>query len=173
LFDSILLGGRLVAKNDEVLENTQISVVVNVTNSVKNYFEGTEFKVEYYRVPVEDGRDEPIINYFPNVVEFISKKISENKKVLVHCQEGQSRSPTVIIAWMMSHYKMDLKTAYEKFISLVGENTISINDGFKQQLMDWDHTLYQHHSMSFTKIKRRSSIGLLNENPVVPQIPAN
>jgi protein-tyrosine phosphatase len=36
----------------------------------------------------------------------------ENKKVVVHCEVGMSRSPTIVISYLMKYQNMTLREAY-------------------------------------------------------------
>jgi protein-tyrosine phosphatase len=57
------------------------------------------------RIELEDNGSEGmanrIINNIPAVVEFISNCKNDNKNVLVHCSAGESRSPSVVIGFLI------------------------------------------------------------------------
>jgi len=133
----------------------------------------------YKRISVQDSGEENIEDYFPEAVSFILTHIGPNQRVLVHCEEGQSRSPTIVIAWMMKHLNITLKEAYEKFLGIVGEDYVGINDGFKRQLMNWDVLLHDHKSIDFfsarsKNVTRKYSNTLLLENvsQSLPNLPS-
>jgi len=46
---------------------------------------------------------------FDVALDFIYKKIKEDKKVLVHCNKGLSRSPTLVIAYMCKFRGVDIR----------------------------------------------------------------
>jgi len=167
VLDHVLLGGKLVARNEKLLEESKVVAVLNITSSVQNYFEDKK-KFVYMRINVQDSGDEKIENYFPDAVAFITTHIGPGQRVLVHCEEGQSRSPTIVIAWMMKHFNLPLKEAYEKLLVIVGEDNIGINDGFKQQLMNWDVTLYSHKSMDFFGGRSRTPTRKYSESKITP-----
>ena len=50
-----------------------------------------------------------LFNFFP----FLDLAKSDNASVLIHCQGGVSRSPTVTIAYLMHINKLSLTEAYE------------------------------------------------------------
>ena len=45
------------------------------------------------------------MKYFDEAYEFIIKYLSNKDNVYVHCEAGISRSPTIVIAYIMKAYK--------------------------------------------------------------------
>merc|ERR1712130_267547 len=74
--------------------------------------------------------------HFSDALDKILPKIKEHlearERVLVHCTQGQSRSATVIIAYLMWHYRV----SYEKAFAFVQSKRLQIKpkDGFIQGL---------------------------------------
>jgi hypothetical protein len=53
----------------------------------------------------DDGNNE-ILQYFEPCADFIRDAVQSGGKVYVHCQYGRSRSPSIMIAYVMMHQKM-------------------------------------------------------------------
>lgn len=60
-------------------------------------------------------------------------------RVLVHCQAGVSRSPTIVIAYLMKHTRMTMVDSY-KYVK-ARRIIISPNLNFMGQLVEWETAL--------------------------------
>jgi len=159
LFEKILLGSKKVAKNYKLLEEQGVVAVLNITENIKNFHENCSHLI-YRRIPIPDSVEAPIENFFVEGIEFIEHHL-EKGKVLIHCNEGMSRSPAMAIAFIMKHFNINLKEAYEKVAGKLEGN--NINDGFKTKLMDWDFQLFYENSFDF-KSRKRNSLKSLNSS---------
>ncbi len=74
--------------------------------------------------------------HFDEAIEFIELARVNNSKVLVHCQAGISRSPTIVIAYLMKKLNISMDDAYNRVRekrSIIAPNLI-----FMSQLMDFE-----------------------------------
>jgi len=105
----LYLGGEICSTDLSVLKNLNIKRIINVTSTSKNLFENnSENKVEYLRVAIEDSYDSQIGTHFAKCTEFIDSAKNEKSSILVHCQAGLSRSPTIVIAYIMQTMSLSL-----------------------------------------------------------------
>ena len=87
--------------------------VVNVGRKIKDFpLPGVEYKLKWF----EDHDPYPCEDIWECVL-WIDERIEEGKKVYVHCEQGNSRSVSTIIAYL--HYKgMAFEDACELAIKL-------------------------------------------------------
>ncbi len=87
-------------------------------------------------IDVEDTIDNDISVHFPTVTEHIHQKLDEGCIVYVHCYVGMSRSPTIIIAYLIRYHGMELKEALD-FVKDKRKMS-NPNIAFRCQLAKWE-----------------------------------
>jgi dual specificity MAP kinase phosphatase len=130
IISGLYLGGEETANNKELLKKNNMTVILNVTSNIPFYFE-SEFT--YHRIPINDALSVDIKQYFDETFKIIDDTLTENKKILIHCQAGISRSATIVIAYIMKKNKMKMNDAYK--LVHTRRPCIGPNLGFCGQLM--------------------------------------
>jgi hypothetical protein len=101
-------------------------------------------------IPLRDRHDEDIAQHFDASAKFIDNAKKSGGRVLVHCRRGVSRSPTLVVAYLMR----SLNLTFEEAMDLVTtkRTCVSINLGFRVSLEDYD----QHRRLA-SSLNSRSS----------------
>ena len=79
-------------------------------------------------IDIQDDESENIFKFFKESILYIES----SEKVYVHCMAGVSRSPTIVIAYLMWKNKLKFYDAY--FVVSNKRRFISPNQGFRDQL---------------------------------------
>ena len=87
-------------------------------------------------ITLADNCLETIIPKIKETKDFIDRCFAAGGKVLVHCNDGMSRSASLVIAYLMQKYGLDFKAA----LSHVQSRGFCVqpNDGFEQQLREYE-----------------------------------
>lgn len=156
----LYLGNEMDAMNVTRLMQHGVYYILNVTKNVPFYEHSSQqqqptnnaddstttttttnnaSKFVFKRIPVNDCISQNLKDYFDEAFEFIDEAKRNNSKVLVHCQAGVSRSPTIVIAYLMRQFGISTNDAFNK----VREKRpiISPNIVFMSQLMDYESRL--------------------------------
>lgn len=130
------------------LQATGITHILNVS------YEALFFpdQYTYKQVEVADAGYVRITRHFQDCVSFIDEATKAGGKVLIHCREGRSRSPTIAVAYGILALHLDLKSAVARVTAELDD--LNVNDGFKQQLMDLEVASFGR--ASYDWIKNRS-----------------
>ena len=150
--DKIFLGDLTYASKIETLKTKKISSIISLCGKLSPKYSNTFNQKIIY---VEDLPSENIIQYFKECIEFIEK----NKTIYIHCLCGISRSPTIVIAYLMWKKHSSYFDTFQ-FVKKI-RNSINPNGGFTQQLKIFDKLLkdnkYDLSLIDFSNIKWRSA----------------
>jgi protein-tyrosine phosphatase len=109
ILDNLFLGSAFNAANYAFLKDLDIDIIINITHEISNYYP-TDFMYVQYKINDTDKTESDIIPYLEESYKFI-KENNKDKKILVHCYMGASRSATIIIYYLMKEHKMTLEEA--------------------------------------------------------------
>jgi hypothetical protein len=130
----IFVGNIHDAQNLERLNQNGITHIINATPDLPLFWEN---QYQYLRIGVLDLPSESIRKHFDKAFQFIDEKLqNKTNKILVHCSAGISRSPTLVLAYMIKKYQMKFDEAFNKMRQL--RQIVDPNVSFILQLRDWE-----------------------------------
>ncbi|CAF0730367.1 unnamed protein product [Brachionus calyciflorus] len=135
----LYLGGSILNTNPLLANALGFTHVLNVAQEViPNQFLFYSLR-KYKHIPADDSLNYNIRLNFEESFQMIDEVRQMNGKILVHCAMGISRSATIVIAYLMSRYKMSLNSAY----SYVKQKRPEINPNwfFMHQLREYEKEL--------------------------------
>jgi len=108
----VFLGNASDAMDFDFLTKNNVMYVLNLTCHCPNHFV-QDSRFHFKQIRIEDSCRENITDIIAEAIEFIDSARENQSSVLVHCQGGVSRSPTVVIAYLMHLKKLSLTEAYQ------------------------------------------------------------
>ncbi|KAK5906277.1 hypothetical protein CgunFtcFv8_002159 [Champsocephalus gunnari] len=147
VFPRIYIGNAFVAQNAMRLQKLGVTHVLNLAegtsfmhvNTSVEFYTGTG--ITYHGIKANDTVQFNISAFFEEGADFIDKALAHNNgkgKVYVHCREGYSRSPTMVVAYLMLRHRMDARLAVA---TVRQKREIGPNDGFLRQLCQLNEKL--------------------------------
>ncbi|ETO30989.1 hypothetical protein RFI_06132 [Reticulomyxa filosa] len=179
----LFLSAHYPTKNASTLKKYHITTIINVSNASDQIPTASlcaEFNIVYRPI-----KDDAMVNIIPTVKSLSlfmheslkASKADKKKEIfLVHCNAGQSRSVSVVLAFYISYCQMSLKDAYTKVKSV--KSDIGPNIGFMSQLCElekatlncetssFDMKCYKIELLSrtFSQMKEEDIVKILEEN---------
>ncbi|XP_050536802.1 dual specificity protein phosphatase 10 isoform X2 [Daktulosphaira vitifoliae] len=142
----LYLGNSKDADDHASLSAIGVTRVLNVTTSQQSpsppMGDRRTAGVLYKRLSALDNGHANLKQYFEEAFEFIEGARKTGGSVLIHCQAGISRSPTIAIAYVMRHRKMSMVDAYKTVKA--ARPIISPNLNFMGQLLELEQSLQQY-----------------------------
>eukprot|EP00093_Oithona_nana_P007280 07280.XXX_238338_236262_1 [CDS] Oithona nana genome sequencing. len=133
----LYLGNMRDASNVAILGRLNIRYILNVT--AKPRIDSLPAGFQYKHLEAADNGFQNLRQFFEEAFAFIDEAKKANTGVLVHCQAGISRSPTIAVAYLMKNYLMAMAEAY-KFVK-TRRSIISPNLNFMGQLWEFEQVL--------------------------------
>src|SRR6218665_1207254 len=148
--ENLALSNLEDACNEELLNSNEIKSILSLISY------DTDMKIysgiNYKRIDVLDECHEDLLTYFDEISDFIRSSLANEKRVLVHCFQGVSRSVTAISAYFMNRLSTPDFTQVQKLLFRhIGTDSVYNwpNKGFEQQLLLYETLLHSRHSSEY------------------------
>lgn len=132
----LYIGNYDAATNIVLLQHHSITHILIVGEGLAQRFPNS---YTYKQINIYDLTSCNIHQYFEECNEFIESCFRTKGKVLVHCDNGISRAPTIVIAFLMKNKNIGFTHALEMLKKKHPES--QPNSGFASQLMQYQNAL--------------------------------
>ncbi|RYG65467.1 dual specificity protein phosphatase family protein [archaeon] len=134
----LYLGDYCNATDEHQLKALRITHVLDATNTFMSEAICTRLGLIYLPIEVWDVETADIKQHFALSNAFIrnAQEKNPNAKVLVHCRAGWSRSPSLVLAYMLAHCSLGLVEAAQRVVR--ERPMVCPNEGFRTQLIDFE-----------------------------------
>ena len=116
-------------ENSDEFCNLKVDVVINCAKEIK-YPDNSKVIVEHF--PIVDGDSISFLENMDQAISRIRYYLSHGKKIYLHCNLGRSRSPAILIYYLMVQKKFTYDNALELLEKIRPE--ISIHFEFENSL---------------------------------------
>jgi len=158
---SVFIGSAAHAANNKVLVQYNITYVLNVSERIRFKRVSDGPSVVQYHVPLSDYGDSPLRSVLDECFSIINEARSNRCNILVHCQRGVNRSPTIVIAYLMYTFHWGLKKAWEHVKE--SRSMASPHEHYMQQLIDCEIELFGRSTIDFKDYEQNSIQGQLRK----------
>jgi len=139
IIGNIYIGTFESSTNIPLLMKNNIKYIINITmfNKPDNVLqEYRKLRINHYTFKFVDDESVDINKFINDTNTIINKAVEKKKNILVHCQEGISRSPTAVIAYLIK--QLEIKDV-DRCISMLRKKRPCIrpNVGFVKQLKEY------------------------------------
>jgi protein-tyrosine phosphatase len=134
--DNIFLGSLDDVKNIKFIKSNNIKTIIWLSDDKEQSFHSN--KIKFFNFKVEDVITES--NRIFNLCRIIYNILdTESGNIFVHCTEGVSRSPTIVIYYLMRKYDISFQKALEKVKDK--RNIVNPNIGFQNILKKYENDI--------------------------------
>ncbi|KAE8589335.1 hypothetical protein XENTR_v10017532 [Xenopus tropicalis] len=155
----LYLGSAYHASRCEFLANLHITALLNVSR--KSSSDLCKEQYSYKWIPVEDNHTADISSHFQEAIDFIDTIKRAGGRVLVHCEAGISRSPTICMAYLMKTRRFRLEEAFEYIKQR--RSLISPNFSFMGQLLHYESEIFPSKVLAPVVSCKRDSVSFFSD----------
>ncbi|KAJ7474995.1 protein-tyrosine phosphatase-like protein [Mycena latifolia] len=125
--------GSLSAVNDHPLLRAH-----GITHLVQAPPARNEDGLVVYSIDIRDKESVDLRPHLEAACVYIERTLRRGKGVLVHCQQGVSRSPSIVIAYLIRNHAM----YYDAALAFVKRKRACAkpDPGFARALIEWEHS---------------------------------
>ena len=142
--DNIFLGNVKGLSDKDYFKAEKITSILSLIRETPEI--DKDLNINHKIIQIDDLFSENIIKYFKECIEFIDN----SGKIFIHCECGVSRSPTIVISYLM----WKTHSTFEAVYSFVKKTRPEIdpNNGFRGQLKKFQKLL-EDNNYDLNKIK--------------------
>ncbi|OCB87383.1 phosphatases II [Sanghuangporus baumii] len=135
---ALYIGSWLASADTELLDSYEIRQIVAVLDSEMARIPPSNGR-SAYNIPIADSVCADLRPYLEGACRCISDSLAKGNNVLVHCQQGISRSAAIVVAYLMREKGM----GYDEALQAVRSKRLCVkpNAGFESTLRDWEKEL--------------------------------
>ncbi|KNA13545.1 hypothetical protein SOVF_115750 [Spinacia oleracea] len=129
--DFLYLGSYDNASRSELLKSQGISRILNTVPSCQNLY-----KNSFLYHSLQDDKS----LQFDDAIQFLEQCEREKKRVLIHCMTGKSRSPAVVIAYLMKCKGWRLAQSFQWVKDR--RSSVELTQVISQQLQEYEQKVF-------------------------------
>jgi protein-tyrosine phosphatase len=130
IIDGVYLSDIFSARDIKLINENKIKLVIRLSEYDDN-LTPYDKSIQFINIEIEDwqGDKDKLIPICDKIYKIIN---SFDGNILIHCNEGRSRSVSVIIYYLMKQYKYTYDTAYQYIYNI--KSDLRINSAFVAEL---------------------------------------
>jgi len=132
---ALYIGAWVASVDEELLAAHNIHAVVALYDAALTGELPPHAGRGLHRIAIRDSTMADIRPYLDAACQFIAEKLSRGENVLVHCQQGISRSASIVIAYLMREHKLSYDDALQLLKSK--RSCVKPNSSFEKTLREW------------------------------------
>jgi atypical dual specificity phosphatase len=166
IWDRLWLGGA-EALTASQLYITRPTLILNT--SVEVQFIQVPSGVQQVRVPLRDTHEFSLRPHMDWAIDMIATHLSSSRRatVLVLCAGGVSRSPAVMMAYLMKHLRFTLEEAYDHVYTM--RPYVRPNNHFFEQLLEFERELHGSNSCRLVRVERDECAAIVPNFFILPE----